>query len=204
MWKIGFVGNSCTGKTTAAFSLIAKLKLARALVGYCTDTARSITFDPSRLDDAPLARAHVLFRQLTNETEQMVRKDVDYLVTERTALDWYLYYVWTCQNVGAPGNERLRALVDSWTRTYDLLVYLDSKEMTYVHDGFRPASTRIRDEIEPLYVSALSELRNSRSPDSLIVIDGHDLGQRNAAAMAALDDWLRLQGGVFVRDTRKP
>jgi len=189
MFKIGFIGNSCTGKTTAAFTVIRSLKYKKLLVGYCTDACRFVTFPPARFDVCPDARLNVLFKQLSNETEQMVREDVDYLVTERTAIDWWLYYVWTCKQVAKDPAVEIAALVKLWLRSYDLLFFLDSKGMSYVDDGFRPASTKIRDEIDSHYCEWLARYEKT-CRDLRIVTDG-SVEKRVETVERLLEDWLK-------------
>lgn len=152
MYKIGFIGNSCTGKTTAMFHLIKVLKEKREKVGYCFSNCRFITFDPNMLDKFPEARLHVLWKQLAQETEQEVREDIEFLLTERTALDWFIYYTWTCKNTGVLPSEKLAVFIDEYMASYDLIYFMDSMSMDYVNDGFRPATTKIRDEVNPDYL----------------------------------------------------
>jgi hypothetical protein len=199
MIKIGFIGNSCTGKTTAAFGLIAELKFRKALVGYCTDMARAITFAPQLLDTKPSARLHVLFRQLVAETEQTIRPDADYIVTERTALDWWIYYRWTCENVGEPPSREIENLVRAWVASYDLLFFMSGAGMQYVDDGYRPATTRIRNEVEPLYAEEVAWLAKGIARD-LHVIQGSDVrGRRDLVVAAALE----ALSPLTIRETRR-
>lgn len=189
--KIGIVGNSCTGKSTVAFGIIRWLKLQKALVGYCTDAARFVTFNPEKFDTDPHARLNVLFTQLRNETEQLVRDDVDYIVMERTALDWMIYYEWTCAQVGQTGlYPGLDELMSNWMNTYDLLIFLDSASMVYVNDGFRPASTKIRDEVDADYREFREILEtHAEFAGRSIIVSGSDLGLRNIEAEQKFGEW---------------
>lgn len=200
MKKIGFIGNSCTGKTTAVLGLIAELKLRKALVGYVTDMARGLPFLPDALDRHPDARLHVLFRQAVAETEQIIRPDADYIVTERTLIDWWIYYRWTCAEVGCGASPALLSLVREWTRGYDLLVFMSGEGMTYVDDGYRPATTRIRDEVEPFYQQEAAMLRDLRPSGTFIEIKGGDVRQRRDEAVDAV---LGFLSPLTIRETRR-
>lgn len=209
MFKIGFIGNSCTGKTTAAFSLITELKKKRCLTAYTADACRFITFPPSKLDTDPNARLQVLFQHMANECEQMVRDDADYLIVERTAADWLLYYTWTCQQeidgvvpkLGS-GPQVMEKMVWEWMKTYDLLFLMRSEGMVYVNDGFRPATTKIRDQVEDIYRWLFSILP-SQVDCPLVEISGDSLEARLQAVHQGFGKWLS-QGNFVVRPTRIP
>ena len=201
MYKIGFIGNGCTGKTTSAFSLITQLKYDRALVGYCNDACRFITFDPNEFDTNPAARLHVLFKQMTNECEQLTRKDCDYIVTERTVMDWYIYYVWTCKNVGVAPDKHVTNLVMSWIDTYDVLFFMDSEGIDYVNDGFRPASTRIRDEVVPEYKAMADTITAQNLNVKFARITDDDVRERTEHVLDIFSRW--FLNHEVIRDTRK-
>ena len=151
MHKIGFFGNGCTGKTTSSMNMLTYLKLRKLRTGYISDLCRFITFEPNMFDTHPEARLHILFKQFEHECESVLRADVEYLIMERTVLDWFLYYKWTCKNIGKEVNPLIEKLVLDWANTYSVIFYMSSKGIDYVDDGFRPASTKIRDEVDPMY-----------------------------------------------------
>ena len=177
MYKIGFIGNSCTGKTTSAFNLIKWLKINKTRTGYCNDICRFVTFDPNLFDTDPKARLNVLFSQISNELENEVRADVDYLITERTVIDWYLYYLWTCKNTKKEPEQYIADMVSNWIESYDLFIYMDSESMYYVNDGYRPASTKIRDEINEDYITFFGSLKELY-PDKVIHIKAPEIADR--------------------------
>jgi hypothetical protein len=206
-FKIGLVGNSCTGKTTSAFALIRLLKLTGHLTAYCTDACRFVTFPPKKFDKDPNARLHVLFSQMANEAEQMVRDDADYVITERTVMDWFLYYEWTCKNIKKATSWAVETLVDEYVNSYDLLILMDSRGMYYVDDGFRPKSTRIRNQVDEMYQNLIERLmKASGTTDGTstfpecILITGDDLWKRNKAVERKFSKWLDAGHSII----RKP
>ena len=146
--KIGFIGNSCTGKTTSCFNLVKNLKFKRAKTGYCNDICR-VPFSPEKFDTDEYARLHVLYKQISTEMEHMIRDDVEYLICERTSLDWVAYYNASFSPTdGFPGSIGL-ADVDqqvipgyTWMDTYNVLFYMHPMG-EYYDDGHRPAATNI-------------------------------------------------------------
>jgi len=199
MFKIGFVGNSCTGKTTSCFSLIKLLKLKKTLTSYCTDACRFVTFNPEKFDTDPKTRLHVLFKQMANELEQEVREDADYLITERTVIDWFIYYIWTCKASDNPISPEVESLVNEWIRTYEIIFFMDAKSMYYVDDGFRPASTKIRNEVNELYDIFLYKLQ-TEFPGQVILIEGDDLEKRNQLVEDKMNEWLAKGKNLVVRE----
>lgn len=183
MKLIGLVGNACVGKTTAAFGLVQYLKLQKQRVGYINDLARSMPFDRELFDTRPEARLAVLFQQWKEEAVHSLRTDVDYLITERTVLDWWLYYLWTCNNIGAQPSTGIAELVREYVcKAYDLFLYMDDQQIDYVRDGFRPASTDLRHEMSFLYADRWKTL-DLEGPDMLgrereLVIDDDDVAVR--------------------------
>jgi hypothetical protein len=123
--------------------------------------ARSAPFNPALFDTNPQARLHSLFNQLTSECGHMVREDVQVLLCERTALDWWLYYVWTCERMCVVPSTTISDLVNVWMNSYDHLFYFDDQEFSYVADGFRPAASTLRDEMKPRYYSAFKTLQQT-------------------------------------------
>lgn len=151
MKLIGFIGNACTGKTTAAFGLVQHAKLRGLNIGYINDLCRSMPFSRELFDSRSEARLAVLFKQLQHEMEHAVRTDIDYLVTERTPLDWWLYYFWTCLHIGEEPCRAVTAMVSEMMRRYELIFYMDDKQIEYIKDGFRPPSVQLREEMSIHY-----------------------------------------------------
>jgi hypothetical protein len=176
--KIGFIGNGCTGKTTSMFNLFSRLKREKVHVGYVSDVARGAPFNPALFDTDPAARLHSLFNQLAHECAHTVREDVHVLLCERTALDWYMYYLWTCENVGVQSSRTIADLVGAWMESYTHLFYFDDSAFDYVADGFRPASSTLRDEMKVKYHEAYSLLLN-KFPGKVTYVTG-EIDQRVA------------------------
>jgi len=151
VWKFALCGNSCVGKTTVMHYAFAQLKLAKFHVGSIADLARNIPFPPATFDISPEARLHVLFKQMAEETGLAARKDVNVIVSERCILDWWLHYLWTCENVGVTPSMRIAALVGSWMKSYDGIFFLTEIHDEYTDDGFRgPLS--LREQLRPMYL----------------------------------------------------
>jgi len=169
--KIAFIGNGCTGKTTCAFETVKKLKLKKQRVGYCNDLCRSVPFNPEKFDTDPNARLHVLYKQMAAECEHMVRDDVDFLVTERTVLDWWLYYLWTCKNVSVKPDKLVADMVADWKKSYDIIFFMSTEGIDYVNDGFRPKSVDLRDQMDSLYNDLYKTLKSSGMTDLYLIKD---------------------------------
>jgi hypothetical protein len=179
MRLIGFVGNACVGKTTAAFGLVQYLKLEKQRVGYVNDLCRSMPFSRELFDTKPEARLAVLFDQMKEEAIHSLRTDVDYLITERTALDWFLYYQWTCDNVGRSVSQSIWEMVREHVQGYDTLFYMDDQQIEYVRDGFRPASVDLREQMSKMYADRWSILQyNEDDRAAEVVIDDDDVAIR--------------------------
>lgn len=184
MFKIGLIGNSSTGKTTSAMALVSELKARGLGAAHYGDACRFISFKPDLFDTRPEARLHVLFKQMEAEAERSVRPDVEYLVCERTAADWYFYYRWTCERMGVSVWPEVTLLVQRWMRGYDLLLYLSSEGMDYIPDGFRPPSSEIRRDVDRFYREYV--MRNER----VVCIGGVGPRPRAAAVIEAVERWL--------------
>jgi hypothetical protein len=131
----------------------------------------------------------VLFAQFAAECEQAVRDDVDYIITERTVLDWWLYYLWTCEHVHVEPVSYLDQLVAEWVRSYDLIFWLDDSQMEYIDDGFRPATTRIRDDMVTRYDWGLTWLRNQTLASKIRLITVPDVVERCEQIEGLFKEW---------------
>lgn len=189
MKKIAFLGNGCTGKTTSMMNLVSKMKLWELKVGYVADLSRSITFAPDKFDTNDQARLHVLYKQIAAECEQGVRNDVDYVLTERTAMDWLIYYAWTCNNISLDPNPVHAELVNQWAQTYDLIFYMDDEKIDYVADGFRPASTKLRDEISTYYADVYITLRDMDLP--IVKVASDSIADRVVSIEQYVEKWVK-------------
>jgi len=172
--KFSLFGNSCVGKTTVMHYAFSELKLAKHRVGAVADLARRVVFPPNMFDKSPEARLHVLFAQLASETELVVRKDVEVLLSERCVLDWWLHYQWTCRSIGVPMNKSVESLVGEWLGTYSVIYYLPEDEIELVDDGYRGPNS-LRQALSPMYKAAAEY---SKSFGNIVLVDARSFEDR--------------------------
>lgn len=191
--KIGFIGNSCTGKTTSCFNLVKKLKFLKAKTGYCNDICR-VPFSPEKFDTIEWARLHVLYKQMSTEMEHMIRDDVDYLICERTSLDWIAYYNASFDPLDGKFDLEDLAGVDehvlpgyTWMDTYHVLFYMHPMG-EYYDDGHRPSATHIRDKVQPEYESILKYIKQNYN-GTLIEIFSDNVIERTAEVEERFEKW---------------
>ena len=91
--KIAFIGNSSSGKTTSSLNLLLKMRYWGHRAVHYGDAVRGISFPVDNLDTSCEARLHILYKQMMKETELVQRPDCDFLICERTSLDWLFYYM---------------------------------------------------------------------------------------------------------------
>jgi nicotinamide riboside kinase len=116
-----------------------------------------IRFNPLGLNEGatPEAQLWVLMAQVQQELELRGRADI--LVTDRSVVDNFAYFLRVTDGADPFGVE---PLVRRWAQTYDLFVRL-LPDVALLPDGVRSTSDAFRDEIEaildrivPTYVSA--------------------------------------------------
>jgi nicotinamide riboside kinase len=152
--KIAFIGSHSVRKTNAVHAFASTVGRA----GRSVEVGRElIRFNPLGLNEGatPEAQLWVLMAQIQQELELRGRADI--LVTDRSVVDNFAYFLRVTE--GADPFD-VEPLVRRWAQTYDLFVRL-LPDVALLPDGVRSTSNAFRDEIEaildrivPTYVSA--------------------------------------------------
>ncbi len=113
-FKIAFVGSHGVGKTTLCYGLAARLKARDFACELVHEIARRCPL-PINRETTNAAQGWILHTQIAEELVAGARYSV--VLCDRSALDNYVYLL-----LAAGPDPVLEALVDSWVKTYDLLV----------------------------------------------------------------------------------
>ena len=151
--KIAFIGSHSVRKSNAVHAFASTVGRA----GRSVEVGREVVrFNPLGLNEGATAEAQlwVLMAQVQQELELAHRADV--LVTDRSVVDNFAYYLRVTYGEDPFGVE---PLIRSWAPTYDLSVRL-LPDVALLADGVRSTSDAFRDEIEaildrilPLYLA---------------------------------------------------
>ena len=178
--KIAFIGSHGVGKTTLCYGLAARLKTRDVAVEVVHEIARRCPL-PINEETSVAAQSWILHTQIAEELVAMARYPA--VICDRSVLDNYIYLL-----LSAGRQDGLDALVQTWTRSYSLLVHVPVIE-TPSPDGIRSANPAFQLAVEERLMRELAE----RGVEALRL----DPGQR----AAWLDDverevWDRVLGPV--------
>lgn len=152
--KIAFIGSHSVRKSNAVHAFASTIGRA----GVSVEVGREvIRFNPLGMNEGatPEAQLWVLMAQVQQELELRNRADV--LVTDRSVVDNYAYYLRVTDGADPYAVE---PLVRRWAQTYNLFVRL-LPDVALLADGVRSTSDAFRNEIEaildrilPTYIAA--------------------------------------------------
>jgi len=152
--KIAFIGSHSVRKTNAVHAFASAVGRA----GRSVEVGREvIRFNPLGLNEGatPEAQLWVLMAQIQQELELRSRADI--LVTDRSVVDNFAYFL---RVTGGEDPFSVEPLVRRWAGTYDLFVRL-LPDVALLPDGVRSTNDAFRDEIEaildriiPIYVAS--------------------------------------------------
>ena len=150
--KIAFIGSHSVRKTNAVHAFASTIGRA----GRSVEVGREvIRFNPLGINEGatPEAQLWVLMAQIQQELELRNRAEV--LVTDRSVVDNFAYFLRVTDGADPFGVE---PLIRGWASTYDLFVRL-LPDVALLDDGVRSTSDAFRDEIEgildriiPIYI----------------------------------------------------
>jgi nicotinamide riboside kinase len=146
--KIAFIGSHSVRKSNAVHAFASTIGRA----GRSVEVGREvIRFNPLGLNEraSPEAQLWVLMAQVQQELELQPRADV--LVTDRSVVDNFAYYL---RVTGGEDPFGVEPLIRHWAGTYDLSVRL-LPDVGLQADGVRSTSDAFRDEIEAILDSIL-------------------------------------------------
>ena len=141
--KIAFIGSHSVRKSNAVHAFASTIGRA----GRSVEVGREVIRDnPLGLNEGatPEAQLWVLMAQVQQELELAKRADV--LVTDRSVVDNFAYYLRVTAGEDPFGVE---PLIQRWAATYDLSVRL-LPDVGLLADGVRSTSDEFRDEIEAI------------------------------------------------------
>jgi nicotinamide riboside kinase len=141
--KIAFIGSHSVRKSNAVHAFASTIGRA----GRSVEVGREVIRDnPLGLNEGatPEAQLWVLMAQVQQELELAKRADV--LVTDRSVVDNFAYYLRVTAGEDPFGVE---PLIRRWAETYDLSVRL-LPDVGLLADGVRSTSDEFRDEIEAI------------------------------------------------------
>ena len=138
-YKIAFIGSHGVGKTTLCYGLAARLKVRDVAVEVVHEVARRCPL-PINEETSVAAQSWILHAQITEELVAQSRYPA--VICDRSVLDNYVYLL-----LSAGRQEPLEPLVESWMRTYDLLVHVPVLERPSP-DGIRSANPAFQLAVE--------------------------------------------------------
>jgi nicotinamide riboside kinase len=141
--KIAFIGSHSVRKSNAVHAFASTIGRA----GRSVEVGREVVrFNPLGLNEAATAEAQlwVLLTQVQQELELAQRADV--LVTDRSVVDNFAYYL---RVTGGEDPFAVEPLIRRWATSYDLSVRL-LPDVALLADGVRSTNDAFRDEIEAI------------------------------------------------------
>jgi nicotinamide riboside kinase len=141
--KIAFIGSHSVRKSNAVHAFASTVGRA----GRSVEVGREVVrFNPLGMNEGATAEAQlwVLMAQVQQELELRNRAEV--LVTDRSVVDNFAYFLRVTDGADPFGVE---PLVRGWAATYDLMVRL-LPDVALLADGVRSVSDAFRDEIEAI------------------------------------------------------
>jgi nicotinamide riboside kinase len=148
--KIAFIGSHSVRKSNAVHAFASTVGRA----GRSVEVGREVVrFNPLGMNEGatPEAQLWVLVAQVQQELELRNRAEV--LVTDRSVVDNFAYFLRVTDGADPFGVE---PLVRGWASSYDLMVRL-LPDVALLADGVRSVSDAFRDEIESILDRILPE-----------------------------------------------
>lgn len=146
--KIAFIGSHGVGKTTLCYGLAARLKIRDVAVEVVHEVARRCPL-PINEETSVAAQSWILHTQIAEELVAQVRYPA--VICDRSILDNYVYLL-----LARGRQEPLEALVEAWTRGYDLLVHVPIVEQPSP-DGVRSANPAFQRAVEERLARELAD-----------------------------------------------
>lgn len=115
-FKLAFIGSHGVGKTTLCYGLAARLKRRDFSVEIVHEIARRCPL-PLNEETTVAAQSWILYTQIAEELVAAERYPV--VLADRSVLDNYVYLL-----LAAGAQPSLEGLVNTWIRSYDLLVHV--------------------------------------------------------------------------------
>ncbi len=141
--KIAFIGSHSVRKTNAVHAFASAVGRA----GRSVEVGREvIRFNPHGRHESASAEAQLRVQMAQVQQELELAGQADILVTDRSVVDNFAYFLRVTDGADPFGVE---PLVRRWAQTYDLFVRL-LPDVALQADGVRSTSDAFRDEIEAI------------------------------------------------------
>lgn len=146
--KIAFIGTHGVGKTTLCYGLASRLKRRDVSIEVVHEVARRCPL-PINEETSVAAQSWILHTQIAEELVAQARYPV--VICDRSVLDNYVYLL-----LAAGRQNALERLMESWIRSYDLLVHVPIVEQLSP-DGIRSADPSFQRAVDERLVRELKE-----------------------------------------------
>ena len=164
--KIAFTGTNCSGKTTMAMDVTARLKYRGVLAELVSSQDRKITWRDEHFPVDFRAHYGMISNMVNAEVQAELKGDADVVITDRSVLDLYSIAVTDHEYVEHIKN--MEWYIRSWATTYTKIYYLDP--LTYQDDGKRPDdSFRMKTHSKLLGIIELYKL------DNVVILPRHEI-----------------------------
>lgn len=151
--KIGFIGAQGTGKTTAAYDLVASLKKLGYNATVEDEVARKCPLDINE-EATDEAQLWILGKTLCTEMEQEQQKASNILVCDRTLLDQHCYLYRRNPVLAKQLDEFVKNYV---LNRYDIIFYMSPKKSYLIDDGVRSVNKDFQQQIKDIMESYIDD-----------------------------------------------
>ena len=133
-YKFALTGTNCSGKTTLALDITARLKKNAILAEIVSSQDRKITWKDAHFPVNPRAHWGMMTNLIHAEIQADLKGDADVIMTDRSVLD--LYAIATYDHPEAELIAKFETAVLAWASTYTKIYYLEP--LPYQEDNKRP------------------------------------------------------------------
>ena len=133
-YKFAFTGTNCSGKTTMALDITARLKMAGVLAEVVSSQDRKITWNDAHFPIDYRAHYGMLCNLIHAEVQAELKGDAQVVITDRSCLD--LYAIARYDHPDSAPIMGLENMVLSWAASYTKIFYLEP--LPYQADNKRP------------------------------------------------------------------
>jgi hypothetical protein len=133
--KFAFTGTNCSGKTTMALDVTARLKKMHVLAEVVSSQDRKITWKDVHFPIDYRAHYGMITNLIHAEVQAELKGDATVVITDRSVLD--LYAIATYDHPTNPQLAELEHAILAWCSSYTKIYYLEP--LTYQEDNKRPS-----------------------------------------------------------------
>ena len=134
LFKVAFTGTNCSGKTTMALEVAARLKNEHILAEVVSSQDRKVTWKDEHFPSGFRAHYGMMSTLVTAEVQAELKGDATIVVTDRSLLD--LYSIALTDHPKDTAVLAMEPYVRAWLTTYARVYFLEP--LPYQDDGKRP------------------------------------------------------------------